>query len=783
MHFVGYRRSVSLLLILAFCSLASAIVPVQASTCTLADHIRSANTNTSVGGCPQGTSHDVITITEDITLSEALPPVTGTITIEGNGHTMSGDDKFRIFDVVGGRLTLKDLTLTEGNWDGRGGAVRLRNGGALTAKNTIFKNNWAHRGGAIAMVSGDVAATITGSSFAGNQSELQGGVILLHGGTATIENSSFVDNQAERAWGGVFHARGSRLSVTNSTFKGNAALAGGVLAILSGRASFTHVTMIDNESDFLGGDAFYRSGGTIALRNSLVSNRGPINDCDHGLNVSEGNLSVDGTCSALPASDLKLGQLTGTPAYFPLQNGSPALDAAIADYCPATDQIGRARPTDSCDVGAIESRTAELAPKPVVPPPPCPLFDQIVAANTDASSGGCEAGEGHDIIKLTQDITLDALLPRITSEITIEGNGHTLSGGSRFRILSIDGGALTINNLTLTKGRVAANAKGGALIVQNGGKVTINDSRFSDNVAIQGGAIWLSSRDTLVTVNNSSFVGNKAENHGGGGAIDLSDGRLVINSSSFINNSASAIGGAIATWSSGEVVVNNSTFRGNQAKTGGAIYSGGAPITLTHVTMARNYAADGAALHSFDNYPGRIRLRNSIVNSIAPDRSTLCTGMPLAQSIGNLSNDDSCGISGGADPLLGELTGDPAWHPLASGSPAIGAADPRYCLPEDQLGNPRPQDGGCDIGAIEWPASGPAQPDAGAGKPLFSDCQVTTTHVLNIRDEPSGKIIGVLPQAATVKATSRTLGWFKVELGGEIGWISADYVEEEGECG
>ena len=582
MQFVGHRQNLALLLILALFGLAAAAAQVSASSCSLADHIRSANTNTSIGGCPKGTSHDIIALTEDVTLSESLPPITGTITIEGNGHTISGDNQFRLFDVSGGRLTLNNLTLAEGYLNGNGGAIRLRNNGALLVVNSTFKNNWAYRGGAIAMVSGDVAAAITGSSFVGNQSELQGGVFLLHGGTLTITNSSFVNNNSDRAWGGVFHAQGSRLTVTNSTFKGNEGLAGGVLAILSGRASFTHVTMVENKSDYLGGDALFRNGGAITLRNSLVSNRGPIADCDRGLNVAEGNLSADGTCSQLPIRDLKLGQLTGAPAYVPLRDGSPALDAAVADYCPAADQIGTARPQGGgCDVGAIESTTAQPAPTPVVPPPPCPLFDQIVAANTDAPSGGCDAGAGHDIIELTEDIALDALLPRITSEITIEGNGHTISGEARFRIFNVDGGALTINNLTLAKGRVAANAKGGALVVQNGGRAIINNASFKFNVAKEGGAIWLATPGTSVTVNSSSFIGNRAVNLGAGGAIDLNGGRLAVNRSSFVDNSAEAIGGAIATWLAGDVSVANSTFHGNRAETGGAIHSGGAPITLT----------------------------------------------------------------------------------------------------------------------------------------------------------------------------------------------------------
>ncbi|MYG26595.1 MAG: hypothetical protein F4213_11310 [Boseongicola sp. SB0677_bin_26] len=78
--------------------------------CTLADRIRLANAKTSIVGCPRGTSHDIIALTEDITLREALPPITGKITIEGNGHAISGDDQFRIFEVGGGKLTLRNVT-------------------------------------------------------------------------------------------------------------------------------------------------------------------------------------------------------------------------------------------------------------------------------------------------------------------------------------------------------------------------------------------------------------------------------------------------------------------------------------------------------------------------------------------------------------------------------------------------------------------------------------------------------------------------------------------------
>ena len=67
-----YQHNVRRLVVLAI-GIAALFVgagPAQASVCTLADHIRSANTNTAVGFCPAGTSHDIITIAEDITLTE-----------------------------------------------------------------------------------------------------------------------------------------------------------------------------------------------------------------------------------------------------------------------------------------------------------------------------------------------------------------------------------------------------------------------------------------------------------------------------------------------------------------------------------------------------------------------------------------------------------------------------------------------------------------------------------------------------------------------------------------
>ena len=67
----------------------------------------------------------------------------------------------------------------------------------------------------------------------------------------------------------------------------------------------------------------------------------------------------------------------------------------------------------------------------------CSLADAITTANTDRAKGGCPAGSGADTITLSANITLDAALPYIRSDITIEGGGYAISGNNSYRIFRI----------------------------------------------------------------------------------------------------------------------------------------------------------------------------------------------------------------------------------------------------------------------------------------------------------------------------------------------------------
>ncbi len=716
--------------------------PAETPVCTLADHIRSANTNTSVGFCPAGTSHDIITITEDITLDERLPPISGTITIEGGGHTISGDYRFPIFLVDGGKLTINRLMLTKGydrdranaNWVSDG-ALQIKGGAEVVVNDSIFSLHYSRQpGGAIRVTQSKL--TVNNSSFIKNRAPGTGGAIYLLQSVAVVRNSSFVGNVSES--GGTIGVDLSvTLHVTNSTFSDNSAGRGGAIAMnayrnnpsADARISMTHVTMVDNRAERDGYSIWVNPAGVnFQLRNSLIIDKKDSyrkgSSCHGPLKENIGNFIADGSCASRAGGDPMLAEMTGSPAHFPLLDGSPALNAADALFCPDTDQLGTPRPHGAgCDIGAFESTTALPEPAPVVPPPSCPLAVQITAANTDAPAGGCPAGRGHDVITLTRDVLLDAPLPPITSEITIDGNGFTIDGDNQFDIFIVDGGALTVRDVTLTEGTAS---RGGAIQLKNGGRAAVAGVAFIGNSAFYGGAIATESENDRLTVSDSSFVANSAEISGG--AITADGGSVEISSSAFLDNRAESSGGAIAVLS-GRAAISNSTLAGNAAETGGGIYINGGQATLNHLTVMNSEASRviGAGIYA---EAGAVTLVNSLVAGSGSGDD--CSGR-FGQMRGNFSDDGTCAAREGGDPFLADMVEAPAHFPLLDRSPAHGAADPVFCLPTDQLGNPRTN---CDIGAIES-ARDPNSVAVPAAE-LPHDCTLADQIIAANTDAPSG---------------------------------------------
>ena len=404
----------------------------------------------------------------------------------------------------------------------------------------------------------------------------------------------------------------------------------------------------------------------------------------------------------------------------------------------------------------------------------CSLEDAITAANTDTATGGCISGTtGSDTITITPAGTVNGTITLATvlviqgnasqdSIIIIYGNGTTISGGDTNRIFALRStGDLTFYDLTLTDGRAA---NGGAIKVDEGGKLAVYDSVIENSVATSGhgGAInttlptFLKISGSIIRNNSSAgqgggiyahlrteiedtaIYGNTSVDHGGGIYVHGSGSNPTrIRRSSIYNNETTGTvrsGGGLYHFI-GFLYVSNSSIFGNSATgSGGGIISANSTTRtyLTHVTIVNNAALDAGSIAV--SSASVVYLRNSILgNSLRLDNQNLqiteCSA-DIYESVNNLVDDTTCSPDFQGEPGLASATqGSPAYWPLLSSSPAIGKGHATYCAEVgiDQRGVRRPSSG-CDLGAYQLrPARRETNGDGSSAARSRSDDRATAT--------------------------------------------------------
>ena len=699
-------------------SAASGTISVNES-CKLAYAILAANEDRPVGGCQAGNGADTIRLTADIKLDGRLPWISSQITLEGNGHTINGDDRFRILFVNrSGDLTIKDVTLSNGKADKDSGAMicnvnstygagwggAICNRGLLSIVDSIISDSWASEVGGAIFVENGAELGVAGSLFYDNAAGRHGGAISVGtGGELSVTSGEFRDNAADYNggaimiyWRGVAHATDNQfsgniaksggaifshgdLNVTTGRFSGNSARRGGGIANDAGeasdrgRATVTDSEFTGNSGEYDGGAIYNfersifsvsdsefggnwadRGGGAIYNNGTFGVNHSAYMDnsaVEGGAVYNEGEYSAANSEFAGNSADnlggaiYNLAELIVTDSDF---NGNSAsgIGGAIFHYSGNVQLNGNSfSNNDAIDCAGVtcisvsDKGDSETAPEQEAPSAPtasapagpisvdesCSLADAITAANEDHAVGGCPAGNGADTIALTGDITLSAELPPIESEIMLEGGGHTISGGDKFRIFLVgESGNMIIKDATLVDGNVRegpaamrcvedqnASAKWGGAIC-NLGRLSMTDGAIRSSTAQNGGAVH--SQNELV-LTNMKFSGNTAAY---GGAI-FNWGQLDVMSSEFKDNSgyvANAQGGAIYNFE-GQLNINQSNFSGNRAPVGGALFSDG-ELSVSNSVFGNNGAdGNGGAIAS----EGEFSVTNSVFEGNAAFRS------------------------------------------------------------------------------------------------------------------------------------------------------------------
>lgn len=202
-------------------------------------------------------------------------------------------------------------------------------------------------------------------------------------------------------------------------------------------------------------------------------------------------------------------------------------------------------------------------------------------------------------------------LPSINTDIVINGNGATITRAEgspdfRFFVTFDENPSLTLNDLTLTNGRVKNGPLnfGGAIVFGGGGKGKITGSTITGNSADDGGGIV--NLGTEVTIANSVISNNSNSNCCGSGIFN-GTGALTITNSSISGNTGRGAG----IYNAGILTVKNTTFSGNQIfpDGGGAIINTGT-LDVQNCNFTENFGA--LAGGGISNQAGLATIKNSL---------------------------------------------------------------------------------------------------------------------------------------------------------------------------
>ena len=534
-------------------------------------------------------------------------------TASGKGNMTPNDNNGAAIEVtntdkaITGTISKTKFTNNKAQY---GGAIDIC-AGTIKIINSKFINNSADvEGGAIDInaANGNPKVTISSSNFINNSAPVGGAICNVH--DLTVKGSTFIDNTPNTIFNWV--GAGGNLNLNIRTFTDlqnaiglvtgtltlnqNIAMTAKEAADFTNGITITKDIVIDGKGHTIDAKNLGRifsigEGFTVTLTNATLINGRAVEGGaiynDGSLTLSDVKLS-DNAADGYGGAVFNNGELVVSDSVFDsndiVNRGSASVDyggAAIYNWKEGTLKVTNSNFTNNIKnykngdnlVGAITTiGNATVSGSNFV--------------NNSGRWGGAISATGAELRKNSSTLTVSNTIFKDNSALYA---GAVYIWGSNYNIAD----CVFDNNTAFGKGNMTPNNNnGGALVVSqvsrfnepitgtisgskftnnkaqyggaayfNKGFVTITDSVFENNIATaEGGAVGFSHasvKDLVVSINNSSFVGNKAPV---AGAIFTNVDSKITNSN-FINNSAAKIGGAICNVN--DLTVENSKFVNN----------------------------------------------------------------------------------------------------------------------------------------------------------------------------------------------------------------------------
>lgn len=407
------------------------------------------------------------------------------ITLEGNEVTASKPMIESTGDLtIGAGTTIRNAVNS-----GDGGAISAT-AGNITVNSGVISGCSAANGGAI-YNSGNGEITVSGAGKIQNNtaSNGDGGAIYTAAGTITISGTYLISgNKAENGKGGAIYAGNAVIDIGEaSSITGNNATSGGAIYVETGTITVsnynesTHPSISNNNATTGDGGAIWIGTGSITASGGTWAGNKAESGKGGAIYSNGASVTVSGTDDA-GSAEIKT-NTGGDGGAIYANTGTVTVSGGTVDNNTATTGNG----------GAIYAGSGHVT-----------LSGGSVSGNraTAGSGGAVYAGIGN--------VTVSG--GSMQNNNATGGNGGALYAGS---------GAATMSTVTLS-GNSAATGKGGTVYLDSG-SLTLTTVTAAGNSAINGAAVFVNTGRANFSA--GSYTGNVAS-EGGAVGVGSKDARL-----------------------------------------------------------------------------------------------------------------------------------------------------------------------------------------------------------------------------------------------------------------
>ena len=525
-----------------------------------------------------------------------------------NGQTSSNQLSGGAFCVYGS-LTASGITIT-GQKTKAGQAV-YANGAEVKLTDCTIEKNY---GSDCMIFLYNSSAELEGVTFDGNNGR---GVWLTGGSAATVKNCTFKNNTSTGT--AVHVAGGCRAELIDCTITDNNIGSNGALFVQGGYAKVTNTTISGNTGNAYGGILTH---GELHLDNTVISDNTVTGRCGGLYAYSSGKVymkdsSIYGNYAS-EANDIYL----ESNVYYCNESGTEA-DARLPENWGIGQMCFYEEKSNTYYVGDTSAYGSEIGTMPfldklnaqdrmtstmyikVTQPPSSDTqaaelvetgqtFPELKLAVREAVSRGEDSQ-----IRLLKDVTENISITNCENTITLDLNGHVLTGDHRSRnVISLNKSYLTLKD-SQGEGKITppdkdtydiSNIRGmyinGGTFIMESGEFSGFDLRVGDSPSGRGAAICAvggtAECPTKMFIKGGTFRDNANLSTSGYGAVffqtkDGAENEFEISGGSFINNK-SYYGGAVfydATSAASQTLmtISGGLFEDNSAVLGGgAVY-------------------------------------------------------------------------------------------------------------------------------------------------------------------------------------------------------------------